>query len=160
MEDQVEEYVYQLKMGSKPLEELTRKDRVNFAIQNVKDIFKRIWIFLIIGIGIGAAIHGWAPEEILSQYAGPNNPFAVFVAVLCGIPLYSNALGTIPIAEALINKGVGIGTALAFMMAVTALSAPEMILLRKVIKPKLIATFVAVSGTAILIVGYLFNIIL
>ncbi|MCM1988935.1 permease [Oceanirhabdus seepicola] len=160
LENQVEEYVYQLKMGSKPIEELTRKDRVNFAIQNVKDIFKRVWLFLIIGIAIGAAIHGWAPEEILSQYAGPDNPLAVLVAVLCGIPLYSNALGTIPIAEALINKGVGIGTALAFMMAVTALSAPEMILLRKVIKPKLIATFVAVTGTAIIIVGYLFNIIL
>ncbi|WBW96335.1 permease [Oceanirhabdus sp. W0125-5] len=160
MEKQVEEYVYQIKMGSKEIETLTKKDRINFAIQNVKDIFKRIWLFLIIGIGIGAAIHGWAPEDILSQYAGPDNPLAVFVAVICGIPLYSNALGTIPIADALIDKGVGIGTALAFMMAVTALSAPEMILLRKVIKPKLIATFVAVTGTAIIIVGYLFNIIL
>ncbi|MCT4595098.1 MAG: permease [Anaeromicrobium sp.] len=160
MESYVEEYVYQLKMKEKPPEELTREDRINFSIQNVSDIFKRIWLFLIIGIGIGALIHGWAPEHILSKYAGPDNPFAVFVAVISGIPLYSNALGTIPIAEALIKKGVGIGTALSFMMAVTALSAPEMILLRKVIKPRLIATFVAITGTSIIIVGYLFNIIL
>lgn len=160
MEKYVEEYVYEIKMNEKPIEELTRDDRVKFAVENVKDIFKRIWIFLIIGIGIGALIHGWAPEAILSKYAGPDNPFAVFVAVVCGIPLYSNALGTIPIAEALISKGVGIGTALSFMMAVTALSAPEMILLRKVIKPKLIKTFVIITGTSIIIVGYLFNIIL
>lgn len=160
MEKYVEDFVYKMKMGEKPLEELNFSDRISFAVQNVKDIFKRIWIFLAIGIFIGALIHGWAPEELLSKYAGPNNPFAVFVAVVLGIPLYSNALGTIPIAEALIDKGVGIGTALAFMMAVTALSAPEMILLRKVIKPKLIATFVIITGTSIVLVGYLFNIIL
>ena len=158
MENYVEEYVYKMQMKETFIKELTQKERVNFAIDNIKEIVGRVWIFLIIGIGLGALIHGWAPAEILSKYAGPNNPFAVFVAVVCGIPLYSNALGTIPIAEALINKGVGIGTALAFMMAVTALSLPEMILLRKVIKPKLIATFVVVTGIGIIIVGYLFNI--
>ncbi|MFD3158416.1 permease [Haloimpatiens sp. FM7330] len=157
MEKQVEEYVYQIKMGEADIKSLTRKERIEFAIQNVKDIVKRIWIFLLIGIGIGAVIHGWAPEEVLSKYAGPHNPLAVFVAVVCGIPLYSNAIGTIPIAEALMNKGVGIGTAMAFMMAVTALSLPEMILLRKVIKPKLITAFVIVTGIAIILVGYLFN---
>ncbi|MCT4509645.1 MAG: permease [Tepidibacter sp.] len=157
LEDQVEEYVYQIKMGESEIEELNKKQRIDFAIQNVKDIIKRIWIYLIIGIGIGALIHGWAPEEILSKYAGPNNPLAVIVAVVVAIPLYSNALGTIPIAEALIIKGVGIGTALAFMMATTALSLPEMILLRKVIKPKLIAVFVAITGVSIILVGYMFN---
>jgi uncharacterized membrane protein YraQ (UPF0718 family) len=94
------------------------------------------------------------------KYAGPNNPFAVFVSVAVGIPLYSNAVGTIPIVEALINKGVGVGTALAFMMSVVALSLPELILLKQVIKPKLIGIFVAIAGTSILMVGYLFNIIL
>ena len=116
-----------------------------------------IWIYLLIGIGIGAAIHGWAPEEILARYAGPENPLAVIVAVVCGIPLYSNALGAIPIAEALIGKGVGLGTALAFLMAVTALSLPEMIILRKVIKVKLIGFFLVITGIGIILVGYLFN---
>ncbi len=157
LEKEVEEYVYEIKMGESEIEELTRKQRIDFAIQNVKDIIKRIWIYLIIGIGIGALIHGWAPAPLLAKYAGPHNPLAVIVAVVFGIPLYSNALGTIPIAEALINKGVGIGTALAFMMATTALSLPEMILLRKVIKPKLITAFVIITGIGIILVGYLFN---
>lgn len=157
LEKEVEGYVYELKMGQTAIEELSRKERINFALNNVKDIVKRIWVFLLIGIGIGAAIHGYAPEEILAKYAGPDNPLAVFVATVLAIPLYSNALGTIPIAEALINKGVGIGTALAFMMATTALSAPEMILLRKVIKPKLIVVFVVITGIGIVLVGYLFN---
>lgn len=159
MEKEVEEYVYEVKVADVEPQELDAKARASFAIQNVKDIIKRIWIYLLIGIGIGAAIHGWVPEDFLVQYAGENNPFGVFVAVVCGIPLYSNALGTIPIAQALIGKGVGIGTALAFMMAVTALSAPEMVLLRKVIKPKLIAMFVVVTGIGILLTGYLFNLI-
>ncbi|MTI81067.1 MAG: permease [Firmicutes bacterium] len=157
MEKEVEEYVYQLKMGESEVEQLNHKERVNFALENVKDIVKRIWLFLLIGIGLGAAIHGYAPAALLAKYAGPDNPFAVLVSTVLAIPLYSNALGTIPIAEALINKGVGIGTALSFMMATTALSAPEMILLRKVIKPKLIATFVVITGIGIVIVGYLFN---
>jgi len=136
---------------------MTQKDRLLFAAEHVADIIKRIWFYLLIGIGIGAAIHGWAPEEILAKYAGPDNPFAVIVAVLAGVPLYANAIGTIPIAEALIAKGVGMGTALAFMMAVTALSVPEMVLLRKVMKPRLIAVFVATATVGILLVGFLFN---
>ncbi len=158
MEKEVEEYVYQIQMGEVEIEEMTRQDRIKYAWDNVKDIIKRIWIYLLIGIGLGAIIHGWAPEDLLAKYAGPENPLAVFVAVVLGIPLYSNAIGTIPIAEALIIKGVGIGTVLAFMMAVTALSLPEMILLRKVIKPKLIGAFAAITGIGIIIVGYLFNI--
>lgn len=157
LEDSVEEYVYKMQVGEVTIEEKSKKERLAFALENVKDIIKRIWIYLIIGIGIGALIHGWAPAEVLSKYAGEGNPFAVILAVLCGVPLYSNALGTIPIAEALIAKGVGIGTALSFMMATTALSLPEMILLRKVIKKKLIAAFLVISAIGIILVGYLFN---
>ncbi len=157
LEDSVEEYVYKIKAQDVEIEKLNHKQRVSFSVQQVKDIIKRVWLYLLIGIALGAAIHGWAPEEILARYAGADNPIAVIVAVLAGIPLYSNALGTIPIAQALIAKGVGIGTALAFMMATTALSLPEMILLRKVIKPKLIVAFLVIVGIGIIIVGYFFN---
>ncbi|MDA3846573.1 MAG: permease [Vallitaleaceae bacterium] len=157
MEDQVEQYVYDMQMADTTYIKLNAKERLEFAFTNVKDIIKRIWIFLIIGIALGAVIHGWAPEEFLAKYAGPDNPLSVIVAVIVGIPLYSNALGTIPIAEALILKGVGIGTALALMMAVTALSLPELILLKKVIKIKLIKAFVIITGVAIILTGYLFN---
>lgn len=160
LEHLVEEYVYQIHMGETEAEEMDIKKRINFAAHAVKDIVKRIWKYILIGIGIGAVIHGYAPSEYLVNYAGPNNPLAVLVAVVLGIPLYSNAVGTIPIVEALINKGVGVSTALSFMMSVVALSLPEMILLKKVIKPKLIGIFVAITGAAIVLVGYLFNIIL
>uniref|UniRef100_A9A895 Permease n=1 Tax=Methanococcus maripaludis (strain C6 / ATCC BAA-1332) TaxID=444158 RepID=A9A895_METM6 len=160
MENQVEEYVYEIRSRARKIRELTQKDRLKFAIDNTKDIVKRVWLYILIGIGIGAIIHGYAPEEILAKYAGPDNPLAVIFATVIAVPLYSNALGTIPIAEALIGKGVGIGTALAFMMATTALSFPEAVLLRKVIKPKLIAAFFGITSIAIVITGYLFNILL
>ncbi len=160
LEHLVEEYVYQIHSAEVEIEKLNFKSRIKFSLNAVWDIVKRVWVYVIIGIAIGAAIHGYAPSDYLVRYAGPNNPFAVFVAVVLGIPLYSNAVGTIPIVEALIGKGVGVGTALAFMMSVVALSLPEMILLKKVIKPKLIAIFVAITGIAIILVGYLFNIIL
>lgn len=156
----VEEYVFKMKIGDVEVEKITKKQRLIYAKDSVVDIVKDIWIYVVIGIGIGALIHGWAPEELLARYAGPSNPLAVFVGVLFGIPLYSNAVGTIPIAEALINKGVGVGTALAFMMSVVALSLPSIILLKKVIKPKLIAIFVGIVGTGIVLVGFLFNWIL
>ena len=157
LERYVEEYVWKMQMGAVEEVEQNQKERFAFAWSQLREIVGRIWIYLLIGIGIGAVIHGWAPEEILSRYAGADNPLAVIVAVLCGIPLYSNALGAIPIAEALILKGVGLGTALAFLMAVTALSLPEMIILRKVIKVKLIGAFLVITGTGIILVGYLFN---
>jgi hypothetical protein len=160
LEKYVEEYVYKMKMGNQEIVELNRKERISFAKENVKDIVSKIWKYLLVGIGIGALIHGWAPEEILSKYAGPDNPLSVIVSTVIAIPLYSNAMGTIPIAEALINKGVGMGTAMAFMMATTALSLPEMILLRKVVKPKLIGIFTGITGVSIIGVGYLFNIII
>jgi hypothetical protein len=155
--DQVEEYVYNLNATHHEVEKLTHKERVNFALSNMKDIIKRVYLFLLIGIGIGAVIHGWVPANFLSKYASKDNPLALLVAVIAGVPLYSNALGTIPIAQALINKGVAIGTALAFMMATTALSLPEMVILRKVIKPKLIAKFIIITTLGILFVGLVFN---
>ncbi|MGM0509167.1 MAG: permease [Fusobacteriota bacterium] len=160
MEDQVEEYVYQISTGEVKEEKHTQRKRIKIAALAAKDIVQNIWLYLLIGIGIGALIHGWAPEALLSKYAGPGNPLAVIVAVILGVPLYSNAFGTIPIAQALITKGVGIGTALSFMMAVTALSFPAMVLLRKVIKKKLIAAFVSVTTVGIIIIGYLFNFLL
>ncbi|MBN2163566.1 MAG: permease [Pontiellaceae bacterium] len=156
-EKYLEKEVFKGQAFNKIRPDMTQKERLAYAGEHVADILKRIWLFLLIGIGIGAAIHGWAPEEILAKYAGRDNPFSVIVAVLCGVPLYANAIGTIPIAEALINKGVGLGTALSFMMAVTALSVPEMVLLRKVMKPRLIAVFVSTASIGILLVGFLFN---
>lgn len=137
--------------------DMSHRERLIFATEQTQDIIRRIWIYLLIGIGIGAAIHGWAPEEILARYAGDDKPLSVLIAVLCGVPLYANAIGTIPIAEALIGKGVGLGTALAFMMAVTALSFPELVLLRKVMKPRLIAAFVLTATIGIILIGLLFN---
>lgn len=156
----VEEYVYQMHVGQSETPNMDLKERARFALDAVKDIVKRVWIYVIFGIGIGAVLHGWFPEDLIVKYTGPDNHFAVFASALLGIPLYSNAVGTIPIIEALIAKGAGVGTALSFMMSVVALSAPEMILLKQVIKPKLIAIFVGITGVSIILVGYLFNIIL
>jgi len=156
----VEDYVYKMHTDAPPAENMTLGDRIHFSADAVKSIVKRVWIFIIIGISFGALIHGYAPEELMIKYAGPGNPLAVFAAVGFGIPMYSNAVGVFPVITALIGKGVGVGTALAFMMSVVALSLPEMILLKQVIKPKLIAIFVGISGCAILFTGYLFNIIL
>ena len=123
-------------------------------------IFKKIWPYLLAGIAVGALIHGWAPTEFFAQHAGADNPFAVIIAVLIGVPLYSNAAGVMPIVQALHDKGLPMGTLLAFMMAVVALSLPEMILLRRVLRPQLLATYIAIVGTGIIFVGYLFNAIL
>jgi len=160
MEKQVEEYVYQISAQESEIEELNWSDRINFAKAEVKEIVSRVWLYVIIGIGIGAAIHGYAPAELLAQYAGADNPLSVIAAVIVGIPLYANAVGTIPIVEALMGKGVALGTALSFMMATTALSLPAMIILRKVIKPKLITVFITVVGISIIGVGYMFNFVM
>ncbi len=158
-EAHLEEAAFEGESFDKIRTDMTQKERLAYATEHVAEILKRIWLYLLIGIAIGAAIHGWAPEDILAKYAGSDNPLSVFIAVLCGVPLYSNALGTIPIAEALIGKGVGLGTALAFMMAVTALSVPEMVLLRKVMKPRLITIFVVTATIGILLVGWMFNLL-
>jgi hypothetical protein len=138
----------------------TFNDRVTFSRDYTKDILKAVWLFVILGIGLGAWIHGYAPADFLAKVAGRGNWFAVPLATLIGIPLYSNAAGVIPLVSALTEKGVAIGTALAFMMAVTGLSLPEFIILRKVMKLKLLIIFICVVGAGIIITGYLFNFIL
>ena len=161
LEKWVEEYVYQFHNGQEY--EITKqsfKDRLKYAKDNTVDILKRIWLYVIIAIGIGGFIHGYVPEDFLVRYAGPGNPFAVPIAVLIGVPLYANAAGVIPIVYALMEKGLSTGTVLAFMMAVTALSFPEMIILRKVLKIPLLGVFIGIMSLTIIAVGYLFNAIL
>lgn len=138
----------------------TINERTKIGIEEAISIVRKIWPYLLVGIALGALIHGWAPASFFVKYAGVGNPFAVLIAVLIGIPLYSNAAGIIPIVQVLHDKGLPMGTLLAFMMSVVALSLPEMILLRRVLKPKLLATFAGVVGLGIVFVGYLFNAIL
>jgi uncharacterized membrane protein YraQ (UPF0718 family) len=160
LENWVEEYVYKMKMGeSQSVLTQTFKERVQYAQWNTKDIVGKIWFFVLIAIGIGGFIHGYVPEDFLTKFAG-NGFFAVPIAVLVGVPLYSNAAGVIPIVYALMSKGLSLGTVLAFMMAVTALSLPEMIILRKVLKVKLLTIFVGIMTVTIMGVGYLFNAIM
>jgi len=153
----VEPYVFQVKMGHVAEERMTWAARRRFAWENTRDIVRRVWLYVLLGVGLGAAIHGYAPQDLLVRWAGPGKPWAVPAAVLLGVPLYSNAVGTIPIVQALLGKGVAIGTALSFMMAVTALSLPEMVILRKVMLPKLVAVFVGTVTVAIMLTGFLFN---
>lgn len=160
LEHLVEDYVYQIRMGETDIVIPTWGERLQYAGDYTKDILRRVWLFVLIGIGFGGLIHGYAPTDFVIRYAGPGNPFAVPIAVLIGIPLYSNAAGAIPIVQALVGKGLPMGTALAFMMSIVAISTPEMIILRKVIKPKLIAIFTGIVAAAIIIVGYLFNAVL
>jgi hypothetical protein len=161
LEKWVEEYVYKFHSGqSREIMNQAFKERLAYAKWNTADILKRVWLFVVLAIGIGGFIHGYVPQEFLTHYAGNANPFAVPVAVALGIPLYSNAAGVIPIVYALMEKGMSIGTVLSFMMAVTALSLPEMIILRKVLKLPLLAVFVGIMAITITAVGYLFNAIL
>ena len=163
LERYVESFVYETRLGGQVLEStsgLTFAQRVQLGSEEVATILHRIWPYLLVGIGLGAVIHGWAPESLFTRYAGPGNAFGVLVAVLIGIPLYSNAAGILPLVEALYAKGLPMGTLLAFMMAVVALSLPELILLRRVLKPQLLAIYVAVVGSSIVAVGYLFNYLL
>ncbi|MBV1820209.1 permease, partial [Coprococcus sp. MSK.21.13] len=158
MEKHIEEYVWSAPNIDLEPEEMTRKDRINFSKSQLKDIINKVWLYILLGVGIGAAIHNWIPQSFIEKILGTNNPFAVILATLVGIPIYADIFGTIPIAEALVAKGVGIGTVLSFMMAVTTLSLPSMIMLSKVIKPKLLSIFVFIVTIGILIIGYTFNI--
>jgi len=161
LEKWVEEYVYKFHNGQEyEIIKQTFKERLQYAKDSTIDILKRIWLYILIAIGIGGFIHGYVPEDFLVHYAGKGNFFAVPVAVIIGVPLYSNAAGVIPIVYALMEKGVSMGTVLAFMMAVTALSLPEMIILRKVLKLPLLGVFVGIMTVTIIAVGYLFNAIL
>ncbi len=162
MEKHVEEFVMEGVNGDNAIDnieiELTRKERHLYAAGQVKDIFKKVWIYVLIGVGIGAIIHGYIPQSFIETILGDGNPFSVLIATVVGIPMYADIFGTLPIAEALVLKGVGIGTVLAFMMAVTALSLPSIILLKKVVKPKLLFMFVGIVTLGIILTGYLFNI--
>jgi len=160
LEKEVEGFVYEIKAKKIKEREMNWKQRINFGISESKSITLKVLPYLLAGIAIGGLIHGYAPSDFLSQIAGKGNPLAVPIAVLIGIPLYSNAAGMVPIVGVLISKGMATGTALAFMMAVIGLSLPEMIILRKVLKPKLLVIFALILFVSFVITGYLFNAIL
>jgi hypothetical protein len=161
MEREVEEFVYEMKVGDAlEVKQPPLGERLGDSWIFTRELLRKIWPFVIGGIAIGGLMHGWVPAGALARYAGRGNPFAVLVAVIVGIPLYANAAGVIPLVSELTRAGVSMGTALAFMMAVTGLSLPEAILLRRVLKPKLLAVFFAIVGTGIVFTGYLFNVIL
>lgn len=157
MEKHVESFI--LSAGSVDIEspDLTRKDRLVYAKEQTLSTFKKVFPYILIGVGIGAIIHNWIPESWVVSLLGSKNPFGVILATLIGVPMYADIFGTIPIAEALLSKGAQLGTVLSFMMGVTTLSLPSMIMLRKAVKPKLLALFIAICTAGIIIVGYLFN---
>jgi uncharacterized protein len=158
LEKYVESFVFNNKMIEVEQEELTRGDRINFAKEQVLDIIQKVWLYILIGVGIGAAIHNWIPESVITALLGQDKWYSVLLATLVGIPMYADIFGTLPIAEALVAKGVGLGTALAFMMGVTALSLPSMIMLKKAVKTKLLAIFIGIVFIGIIIIGYTFNV--
>lgn len=160
LERYVQDYVWEMQVGNAEIVEQTFREKIDYARGYTLELLKKIWPYVVIGVGIGAFIHGYAPQDFLVKYAGRDNPFAVPLAVLIGVPLYSNAAGVIPIVHALMEKGLPIGTTLAFMMAVTALSLPEAIILKNVLKNRLLVVFFGTVAVAIVFVGYLFNAIL
>lgn len=157
LEDYVEPFVYSNKMIEMDQESLTISDRMSFAKDQVLEIVQKVWLYILIGVGIGAVIHNWIPEEIISAVLGQDKWYSVLIATLVGVPMYADIFGTLPIAEALVSKGAGLGTVLAFMMAVTALSLPSLIMLKKVVKTKLLVIFMGIVTTGILIIGFSFN---
>jgi uncharacterized membrane protein YraQ (UPF0718 family) len=158
LEKYVEPFVFNNKVVEIEQDELTTRDRVDFAKEQVWDIIKKVWLYILIGVGIGAAIHNYIPEKVITAILGQDKWYSVLIASFAGIPMYADIFGTLPIAEALILKGVGLGTALAFMMGVTALSLPSIIMLKRVVKTKLLAVFVGVVTLGIIIIGYTFNV--
>jgi uncharacterized membrane protein YraQ (UPF0718 family) len=161
MERDIESWVFEIQMAQtdSSTERLAWNDRLQAGKTAVKEIVSKVWLYVVAGIAVGAGIHGYVPEGFMASFMGESAWWSVPLAVLLGIPMYSNAAGIIPVVHALIEKGAALGTVLAFMMAVIGLSLPETIILRKVLKPRLIAVFVGVVATGILIVGYLFNFI-
>ena len=157
LENQVEEFIRRDKAVDLPQEELTVKDRMQYAWEQVVSTAKKVAPYVLIGVGIGAFIHNWIPEEFIIKLLGTGNPLGVVIATIAGVPMYADIFGTIPIAEALLAKGAQLGVVLSFMMGVTTLSVPSMIMLRKAIKPKLLGVFVAICTVGIMIVGYFFN---
>lgn len=157
LEDQVQEFIRNGHAIDVPQEELTKKDRLKFAWEQVVETAKKVAPYVLIGVGIGAFIHNWIPEDIIVKVLGTGNPFGVVIATVAGVPMYADIFGCIPIAEALLAKGARLGVVLSFMMGVTTLSLPSIIMLKKAVKPKLLGIFVAICTVGIIIVGYFFN---
>ena len=157
MEQYVEEFIRTASMVDLESPTLTKKDRAIYAKDQMVTTFKKVFPYILVGVGVGAVIHNWIPETWIETILGSHNPFGVVLATLLGVPMYADIFGTIPVAEALLFKGAQLGTVLAFMMAVTTLSLPSMIMLRKAVKPKLLGLFIAICTIGIIIVGYLFN---
>lgn len=157
LENQVEGFIRNAKPMDIPQEELTVKDRLKYSAEQVLRTFKKVFPYILIGVGIGALIHNWIPEDWIVKFLGNGNPLGVILATLAGVPMYADIFGCIPIAEALLAKGAKLGVVLAFMMGVTTLSLPSMIMLKKAIKPKLLGVFIAICTVGIIIVGYFFN---
>lgn len=157
LEDQVQEFIRNAHAIDVPQEELTKKDRLRFAWEQVVETAKKVAPYVLIGVGVGAFIHNWIPEDIIVKALGTGNPFGVVIATVAGVPMYADIFGCIPIAEALLAKGAGLGVVLSFMMGVTTLSLPSVIMLKKAVKPKLLGIFVGICTVGIIIVGYFFN---
>ena len=157
LENQVEEFIRNGHAIDVPQEELHFKDRIRYAWEQVVFTAKKVMPYVLIGVGIGAIIHNWIPQDFIVMVLGDNNPFGVILATLAGVPMYADIFGTIPIAEALLSKGALLGVVLSFMMGVTTLSLPSMIMLRKAVKPKLLGIFITICTLGIVIVGYFFN---
>ena len=157
LENEVEEYIRNGKAIDIPQEELHVRDRIKYAWEQVLSTAKKVFPYVLIGVGIGALIHNWIPEAFIVKLLGTGNPFGVVIAAIAGVPMYADIFGTIPIAEALLAKGAQLGVVLSFMMGVTTLSLPSMVMLRKAVKPKLLGIFIAVCTIGIMIVGYFFN---
>ena len=159
MENEIQDYIRKMEDAATFVEELTWKDRFRFGVEQVKEVAGKVWPYVIIGVGIGAAIHNWIPESFIQTVLGKDNPFAVVLATVIGAPIYADIFGVLPIAEALFSKGVPIGTLVSFMMAVTTLSLPSLIMLSKVVEPKLLALFIGICMVGILLIGFAFNLL-
>ena len=157
LENEVEAFIRKGKNVDVPQEELTVKDRLQYAWEQVVETAKKVFPYVLVGVGIGAIIHNWIPEEFVIRLLGSGNPFGVILATIAGVPMYADIFGTIPIAEALLAKGAQLGVVLSFMMGVTTLSLPSMIMLRKAVKPKLLGIFITICTIGIIVVGYFFN---
>ena len=157
LENQVEEFIRNAKQIDVPQEELTVKDRLKYSAEQVAGTLKKVFPYILIGVGVGAFIHNWVPQDLIVRFLGKGNPFGVIIATIAGVPMYADIFGCIPIAEALLAKGAKLGVVLSFMMGVTTLSLPSMIMLKKAIKPKLLGVFIAICTVGIIIVGYFFN---
>ena len=157
LENQVEEFIRNAKQIDVPQEELTVKDRLKYSAEQVVGTIKKVFPYILIGVGVGAFIHNWIPQDLIVRFLGNGNPFGVILATIAGVPMYADIFGCIPIAEALLAKGAKLGVVLSFMMGVTTLSIPSMIMLKKAIKPKLLGVFIAICTVGIIVVGYFFN---